>query len=191
MRSPTLDIPHSLTVFVQAYCVVLLLAQCSNLLITFGLFLFATSHPLSQCQRFDMRSPTLDTPQLDCLCSGLLCSLASSTMQQPSLLLITFGLFLFATSHPLSQCQRFDMRSPTLDTPQLDCLCSGLLCSLASSTMQQPTYHFWLVFVCIISPLIPNANYHGYQCNQRMCLVGHALVSISSPQNCFVPSPVL
>ena len=51
-------------------------------------------------------------------------------------------------------CQRFDRHSPTLNTPQPDCLCLGLSCSL--STVQQHAHHFWLVFVCTISPLIPN-----------------------------------
>ena len=46
MGTPQLSIPHSLTVFVQAYYVVL--AQCNNPLITFGLSLFAPSLPLYQ-----------------------------------------------------------------------------------------------------------------------------------------------
>ena len=54
-------------------------------------------------------------------------------------------------------CQSFDLHSPTLNTPQPYCFCSGLLCSLAASTVQQLPHHFWLVFVCTISPLIPNA----------------------------------
>ena len=48
-----------------------------------------------------------------------------------------------------------DRHSPTFNTPQPDCLCLGLSCSL--STVQQPAHHFWLAFVCTISPLIPNA----------------------------------
>ena len=72
-------------------------------------------------------------------------------------------------------CQRSDWQSPTLNTPQPDCLCSGLLCSL--STVQQPAHHFWLVFVCIISPLIPNAILTPLSVSE-LCLVRHSLVSV-------------
>ena len=47
-------------------------------------------------------------------------------------------------------CQRFDRQSPTLNTPQLDCLCSGLFSSL--STVQQPAHHFWLA---LFAPSLP------------------------------------
>ena len=49
--------------------------------------------------------------------------------------------------------------------------------------MQQHAHHFWLAFVCTISPLIPNAiltRLSLYQCKgiRELCLVRHSLVSV-------------
>ena len=61
----------------------------------------------------------------------------------------------------VSMCQRFDQHCPTLNTPQPDRLCSGLV--------QQPAHCFWLVFVSTIFTLIPNAilTHVSVQENQR------------------------
>ena len=78
-------------------------------------------------------------------------------------------------------CQRFDQHSPTLHTPQPDGLCSDLLCSTCINTMQHPAHYFCLVFVCTISPLIPNViltRLSVYLRESGNCLVWYPLVRV-------------